>query len=396
MVREGRILISSSTDPDFGADYYVTAYGVGAQVEGIYATGGIPVRQGHGFAADDKFIVASEFPAVTKYRTVTSVTADKIFCASVSVAAGDILVNLGHDTGVASPDFTDARGQGFPIATYSDMEYSDLQFYNTAITDSTGRYRYWHQGIDIWELVQTPNGEPFTVILSAAESTVSGPGSITDNAVARWDTTTGGIQNSVVTIGDTGATTGITTLSASGAVTFGSTLGISGTTTAVAITASGLITGSLGLTITGAVASLATLSVSSTSTFTGAVTLSGGVTGNVASSGNVSGTDLTSGGNIYSSVATVTASTTQTQVGGTALTKDVNNVSVVANANDTVTLPAASAGRRCCVINNGAQTLRIYPASGDNLGAGVDTLTTLTSGSNRNYVAIDSTNWEIV
>jgi hypothetical protein len=49
---------------------------------------------------------------------------------------------------------------------------------------------------------------------------VFGPASATDNAVARFDTTTGKlIQNSVVTISDTGATTGVTTLAASTSVT---------------------------------------------------------------------------------------------------------------------------------------------------------------------------------
>jgi hypothetical protein len=48
---------------------------------------------------------------------------------------------------------------------------------------------------------------------------VIGPASATDNAIARFDTTTGKlIQNSVVTIGDTGAATGFTTLSASTSV----------------------------------------------------------------------------------------------------------------------------------------------------------------------------------
>jgi hypothetical protein len=49
---------------------------------------------------------------------------------------------------------------------------------------------------------------------------VFGPASATDNAVARFDSTTGKlIQNSVVTISDAGATTGITTLAASTSVT---------------------------------------------------------------------------------------------------------------------------------------------------------------------------------
>jgi hypothetical protein len=48
---------------------------------------------------------------------------------------------------------------------------------------------------------------------------VVGPASATDNAIARFDTTTGKLlQNSVVTIGDTGAATGFTTLSASTSV----------------------------------------------------------------------------------------------------------------------------------------------------------------------------------
>jgi hypothetical protein len=50
---------------------------------------------------------------------------------------------------------------------------------------------------------------------------------------------------------------------------------------------------------------------------------------------------------------------------------------------------------RITIINNGAQTLRIYPASGDNLGAGVNTATTLAAGSNVSYVAYDATNWEV-
>jgi hypothetical protein len=49
---------------------------------------------------------------------------------------------------------------------------------------------------------------------------VVGPASSTDNAIARFDTTTGKLlQNSVVTVGDTGAVAGVTTLAASTSVT---------------------------------------------------------------------------------------------------------------------------------------------------------------------------------
>jgi len=93
--------------------------------------------------------------------------------------------------------------------------------------------------------------------------------------------------------------------------------------------------------------------------------------------------------------AGIIAEVTQTQGWG-ALTAEVNEVSTVANANDTVTLPTALAGLRIVIINNGANTLKIFPASGDNLGAGVDTSTTLASGSNVVYQAYDATNWESI
>jgi hypothetical protein len=112
--------------------------------------------------------------------------------------------------------------------------------------------------------------------------------------------------------------------------------------------------------------------------------------------GGVEGLRLTENGGVivrYQVNAGITASTTQTQGQG-ALTSSINEVSTVANANDTVTLPSAAAGMRVIIINNGANTLQIFPASGDNLGAGVDTATTLAAGSNVEYVAYDATNWE--
>lgn len=92
--------------------------------------------------------------------------------------------------------------------------------------------------------------------------------------------------------------------------------------------------------------------------------------------------------------AGLTASVTQTQGQG-ALTADVNEISVCANANDTVTLVAAAAGLVQTVINNGANTLQIFPASGDNLGAGVNASTTLEPNEAESFVAYDATNWHV-
>ena len=93
--------------------------------------------------------------------------------------------------------------------------------------------------------------------------------------------------------------------------------------------------------------------------------------------------------------AGLTASVTQTQGQG-ALTAEINEVATVATTNDTVTLITASVGLCQTVINNGANTLQIFPASGDNLGAGADTATTLPAGQNVQYCAFDTTNWESI
>ena len=94
---------------------------------------------------------------------------------------------------------------------------------------------------------------------------------------------------------------------------------------------------------------------------------------------------------------TVTAGITATNPGGqgdSALVSSINEISTVGTTNDAVTLPSAVAGLNVKVINNGANTLEIWPASGDNLGAGVDTATTLASGSNLYLVAYNLISWE--
>ena len=68
--------------------------------------------------------------------------------------------------------------------------------------------------------VLTSNGAGVPTWTTNANGDVTGPASSTDNAIARFDGVTGKlIQNSVVTINDTGATTGVTTFAASTSVT---------------------------------------------------------------------------------------------------------------------------------------------------------------------------------
>ena len=116
--------------------------------------------------------------------------------------------------------------------------------------------------------------------------------------------------------------------------------------------------------------------------------ISGGIPGLILtelSSGVVPQWDTTSG---------IVASTTQTQGQG-ALISAINEVSVVANPLDTVTLPSAIAGSIVRIINNGANTLQIFPASGDNLGAGVDIATALEANETIVFEAYDATNWKV-
>ena len=89
----------------------------------------------------------------------------------------------------------------------------------------------------------------------------------------------------------------------------------------------------------------------------------------------------------------ITAGTTQTQ-GQVPLTKVLSRVATCANANDVVTLAAARARRQCVVVNDGAQTLQVFPASGDAIDAGaVDASTTIAAGKRRIFMALDGTTW---
>lgn len=61
---------------------------------------------------------------------------------------------------------------------------------------------------------------------------------------------------------------------------------------------------------------------------------------------------------------TITAGTTQTQAGGTALTTSVNVVTTVTTSGDGVTLPNAMIGDSVDILNLGANTCTVYPPVG--------------------------------
>lgn len=74
------------------------------------------------------------------------------------------------------------------------------------------------------QFLSTDGSGVLSWVTPAGAGDVVGPSSATDNAVARFDTTTGKlIQNSVVTVGDTGAMAGVSTLGMSGDLTMSGT-----------------------------------------------------------------------------------------------------------------------------------------------------------------------------
>jgi hypothetical protein len=133
----------------------------------------------------------------------------------------------------------------------------------------------------------------------------------------------------------------------------------------------------------------------------GAASLINGVAGSfttVVASGNSTMTQLTLSGALIKSVTnTITAGSTQTQAGATALTKDINRVTVSGTNGDGVKLPAAVVGAKIEIINDdAAQTIQIWPATGDAIDGGsanaVDA-NALAAGGDRTYFSVDSTNW---
>lgn len=91
----------------------------------------------------------------------------------------------------------------------------------------------------------------------------------------------------------------------------------------------------------------------------------------------------------------ITASTTQTQ-GQQPLNASNNIITVVANDNDVVTLPGAGFSNITRIFNTGANTLQIFPASGDDLGNGTNISTVVGADKEIEFVSLTSTSWKIL
>lgn len=82
------------------------------------------------------------------------------------------------------------------------------------------------------------------------------------------------------------------------------------------------------------------------------------------------------------------------QGSATVLTLEVSRVTTVATGGDSVKLESASAGRVVTVINAAAtNAMDLFPASGEDLGAGTDTAVSIAAGTHKRYIAISATAW---
>lgn len=240
---------------------------------------------------------------------------------------------------------------------------------------------------------------------------ISGSGVSTDNAIVRWDGTTGTkTQNSAIIIDDGNNMTGLQYLQFSDIATPTNPLAGQGRLYKK--------TGSAGIwwrpdaagsevDLTGVTSVLGTTNQVAVSAATGAVTISTPLTfiapGSVASTTSVtSGTSITSGTTLTSGTLLIDGTTASiaaagaTQGTATLLSTTYNVVTTVA-ASTGVRLPIPVAGTNVKVINKGANTLNIYPATGGIIdGAAANSAITLPVGASIELEALSGTQWYTV
>lgn len=95
--------------------------------------------------------------------------------------------------------------------------------------------------------------------------------------------------------------------------------------------------------------------------------------------------------NFLTSIQTATASTTQTQAGGTPITA-ASAAITTANANDAVTLPKGYAGAEVFIANLSANALGVFPAVGDTIfPSAADAVLAQTASKNAIYKCVKVT-----
>ena len=142
----------------FATGYRVIVYDIGGVASGVNAGATINLDAGHGFAVGEKFLLNPHLGASSVYSgtdTVQSITSTTIVMgvSGYSISKGNVLINLGPDTGVTAPNYDAST-----IQVYSDVDEGDA-ISNSDITVGTNAfYEYWVTGVTPWELYLDSNG----------------------------------------------------------------------------------------------------------------------------------------------------------------------------------------------------------------------------------------------
>jgi len=159
--RANTILVESSSNANLGQSYTVIVYARGAVSNQTDASAeNIDVHRGHGFRVGDVMMVGID---TSKITTITSKTATNlVWSGAISIAAGDLLVNLGADglTG-GTLDY-----DGSPMSIYSTpLDTTAVTNAEVTADATTANYGYYHKGDGaFWELIRDSTGAPLEII----------------------------------------------------------------------------------------------------------------------------------------------------------------------------------------------------------------------------------------
>lgn len=104
--------------------------------------------------------------------------------------------------------------------------------------------------------------------------------------------------------------------------------------------------------------------------------------------------DLSSSGEVTMSAATTITAAGATQLTATSLTKTYNVVTT-ATADQGVILPSAATGKQLTVVNATAVSIKVYPASGEQINAlSANTAKSLAAGATMDLVCTSGTAWK--
>ena len=219
--------------------------------------------------------------------------------------------------------------------------------------------------------------------LSGLSVTATITGNISGAAVTAGTVTTAA-QANITSVGT------LTSLNSSGTITapaFTANTGVfTGNGNGLSSLAGGNVTGQVGnALVSGTVYTAAQPNITSTGTLT-----------SVTSSGNISGANIIATSYHIRSVATGISAAGSTQGTATALTKEINVVSIVSSGAGVV-LPTAVAGMVVNITNTSANSLLVYPASSGTINSlSVNAAFTQSAGATLQFIAPTSTQWYTV